>query len=126
MLPPRCTRTDTLFPYTTRFRSVAAKDGEAVDDAVGSDGILARGLQRHAVPAIGRVAGDIDDAAEAVDRIAPDNQVVDGHRRAYGVASEGIAWLCLQSADKPGGPRRTVTDGSSHSHLLTGPGPPTD
>src|SRR3546814_10629127 len=26
--PPRSTRTDTLFPYTTLFRSVPAKNGE--------------------------------------------------------------------------------------------------
>src|SRR3546814_2937383 len=26
--PPRSTRTDTLFPYTTLFRSVAGRDGE--------------------------------------------------------------------------------------------------
>src|SRR3546814_6919271 len=33
--PPRSTRTDTLFPYTTPFRSIgAARDAEAAFDAV--------------------------------------------------------------------------------------------
>src|SRR3546814_10257187 len=30
--PPRSTRTDTLFPYTTLFRSPVAADGVAADD----------------------------------------------------------------------------------------------
>src|SRR3546814_9948078 len=30
-LPPRSTRTDTLFPYTTLFRSVLAADAERAD-----------------------------------------------------------------------------------------------
>src|SRR3546814_18248101 len=29
--PPRSTRTDTLFPYTTLFRSVYAEDGMALE-----------------------------------------------------------------------------------------------
>src|SRR3546814_17242446 len=33
--PPRSTRTDTLFPYTTRFRSVRDKPGGAVPPAMG-------------------------------------------------------------------------------------------
>src|SRR3546814_3224983 len=32
--PPRSTRTDTLFPYTTLFRSLEAVDGEWLVDAV--------------------------------------------------------------------------------------------
>src|SRR3546814_16127666 len=33
--PPRSTRTDTLFPYTTPFRSIgAARDAEATFDAI--------------------------------------------------------------------------------------------
>src|SRR3546814_21012915 len=30
--PPRSTRTDTLFPYTTLFRSVSALDGGRLED----------------------------------------------------------------------------------------------
>src|SRR3546814_2925102 len=35
--PPRATRTDTLLPYTTLFRSEAA-DGEVVENATGQGG----------------------------------------------------------------------------------------
>src|SRR3546814_19089508 len=41
--PPRSTRTDTLFPYTTLFRSLTARDtrtGEVVWGPVGSAGCL--------------------------------------------------------------------------------------
>src|SRR3546814_12477023 len=39
--PPRSTRTDTLFPYTTLFRSVGARDLDVEPVA------LARHLNRH-------------------------------------------------------------------------------
>src|SRR3546814_16021630 len=38
--PPRSTRTDTLFPYTTLFRSCLAEDVER-DAAVGAGGCIA-------------------------------------------------------------------------------------
>src|SRR3546814_15235431 len=47
--PPRSTRTDTLFPYTTRFRSnravgIAAREkGEAVEFRAGREVILSAG-----------------------------------------------------------------------------------
>src|SRR3546814_20234885 len=44
--PPRSTRTDTLFPYTTLFRSVETLEG--------SDGLL---RQRAGVGAVARVVG---------------------------------------------------------------------
>src|SRR3546814_15640192 len=44
--PPRSTRTDTLFPYTTLFRSMARGEASAVADAVRQpaveEGFLAR------------------------------------------------------------------------------------
>src|SRR3546814_969836 len=36
--PPRSTRTDTLFPYTTLFRSTSTAVGKAADVSVGEDG----------------------------------------------------------------------------------------
>src|SRR3546814_1896449 len=36
--PPRSTRTDTLFPYTTLFRSVLAESGATL--AIGSEGVV--------------------------------------------------------------------------------------
>src|SRR3546814_2987982 len=47
--PPRSTRTDTLFPYTTLFRSIAARaaaDGDAI-------GALSRLGQRKELPSLG-------------------------------------------------------------------------
>src|SRR3546814_9944969 len=56
--PPRSTRTDTLFPYTTRFRS-----GEHVEDAEDAAGLLGEDfLQNLRVD-----AGDRDVGAQAVD-----------------------------------------------------------
>src|SRR3546814_9374770 len=40
--PPRSTRTDTLFPYTTLFRSLVAADRLPIPLAVQRDGVLAR------------------------------------------------------------------------------------
>src|SRR3546814_18384465 len=38
-LPPRSTRTDTLFPYTTLFLSSAAPFGVHIDGAIRIDGV---------------------------------------------------------------------------------------
>src|SRR3546814_3987826 len=53
--PPRSTRTDTLFPYTTLFRSQSAdaRAGVAVE------------LQRMILDAFGAKAGDDDDILDA-------------------------------------------------------------
>src|SRR3546814_7152031 len=60
--PPRSTRTDTLFPYTTLFRSqeelrlvdqnqaVAANGAEDVDDHVGEQTLSGTEQQRLVVP----------------------------------------------------------------------------
>src|SRR3546814_2524934 len=67
--PPRSTRTDTLFPYTTLFRSrivagvpgvgdtlliavaVLGRDGEAQTQDIGDDGRVERSTEVHAVVA---------------------------------------------------------------------------
>src|SRR3546814_7131469 len=41
--PPRSTRTDTLFPYTTLFRSIPAEQAKPVIDALRSGGSVKRG-----------------------------------------------------------------------------------
>src|SRR3546814_5561277 len=50
--PPRSTRTDTLFPYTTLFRSVderrGAPGGRVADDGVPRDARARHGVARHA------------------------------------------------------------------------------
>src|SRR3546814_14642417 len=40
-LPPRSTRTDTLFPYTTLFRSGLAKAAPVIGDGPAGDGLVA-------------------------------------------------------------------------------------
>src|SRR3546814_11439020 len=57
--PPRSTRTDTLFPYTTLFRSVAAiealgRKAVAIQGDV-AEPATARGFVEGAVAALGRV-----------------------------------------------------------------------
>src|SRR3546814_4923664 len=52
--PPRSTRTDTLFPYTTLFRSHRAVQGQRLRTVAGA------GLQHH------RVAADAGAAVAAV------------------------------------------------------------
>src|SRR3546814_10809705 len=48
LLPPRSTRTDTLFPFTTLFRSVARKPEQpARDQEQGEHRILGRGREQH-------------------------------------------------------------------------------
>src|SRR3546814_6546092 len=45
--PPRATRTDTLFPYTTLFRSQrASKAGEAVPEVIAGEHVFVTGLAR--------------------------------------------------------------------------------
>src|SRR3546814_5521863 len=60
--PPRSTRTDTLFPYTTLFRSIVTGRGEVDESGVRSRGITiaARPGGQVVAPAPGRVgfAGD--------------------------------------------------------------------
>src|SRR3546814_2074820 len=57
--PPRSTRTDTLFPYTTLFRSVAAETGGLEVEAGGVTARHLAGAERgavaHDVPAVGRL-----------------------------------------------------------------------
>src|SRR3546814_6339049 len=72
--PPRSTRTDTLFPYTTLFRSAARSGAHLVDPAIACNSVhpgiqsrsglplilrLERTLQRYLaqVVGVGRVAG---------------------------------------------------------------------
>src|SRR3546814_8615371 len=58
--PPRSTRTDTLFPYTTLFRSVAGAARRSPVDPVRDAGIHRRpGSERHVRGAAGRAAPQI-------------------------------------------------------------------
>src|SRR3546814_11421078 len=52
--PPRSTRTDTLFPYTTLFRSLGTRGPAPVRAVTARDADLEAGEPRHA--RIGRIA----------------------------------------------------------------------
>src|SRR3546814_10402163 len=53
--PPRSTRTDTLFPYTARFRSVAPAGARVVVDVVlDGAGDISRTVERQAKATAGR------------------------------------------------------------------------
>src|SRR3546814_2867898 len=51
--PPRSTRTDTLFPYTTLFRSILGKGGRSKKTSTKSTD-LGR-INRHIIPLIGKM-----------------------------------------------------------------------
>src|SRR3546814_11507566 len=77
--PPRATRTDTLFPYTTLFRSKKALEAKVEDVQyemqVKSNCGTERDAFRKAVIALGRASGD----SEAVATDDADLQIEDYH-----------------------------------------------
>src|SRR3546814_5262482 len=82
--PPRSTRSDTLFPYTTLFRAVNVRRGSAGEDAAGRvPDHLGRRRRRQA----GRFAEAVAAGAGAVGTPA----VVDGDPGEGLVAPAGIA-----------------------------------
>src|SRR3546814_18607043 len=62
--PPRSTRTDTLFPYTTLFRSHPRVLDMMIGDARQIDHVLARAAAGEADIGLARFAGAVDDAAQ--------------------------------------------------------------
>src|SRR3546814_2375600 len=65
--PPRSTRTDTLFPYTTRFRSEIVGDlKEGIEQGADARAGVAVELQRMILDALGAKAGDDDDVLDPV------------------------------------------------------------
>src|SRR3546814_15951392 len=86
MLPglPRSTRTDTLFPYTTRFRSLAR--GRPAHDAPAVPGrrpVAALGVDRGAVGAAGAVR-ELGEDAPVAQRSGGGVDVIDAHRMGRG------------------------------------------
>src|SRR3546814_9572552 len=75
--PPRSTRTDTLFPYTTLFRSFPWDDARRLHFHALALGVFDRAL------AIDRVAEAVDDTAE---KALADRHDDDGARALDGVA----------------------------------------
>src|SRR3546814_6193307 len=92
--PPRSTRTDTLFPYTTLFRSAAASRRQrAVPPSAA--GHQAAAAEIHGIPAAGRATGGGIERGRfgAGQRAAPRalrTAQADRRRRATGVADREV------------------------------------
>src|SRR3546814_1432338 len=114
--PPRSTRTDTLFPYTTLFRSVAEIPQYIVNLAFGRTFTLAC-RHRHALPEAAVVCRKLRKNL----LLARDRQVE--HVRGSAIRSEehtselqslmliSYAVFCLTKKQKP-----HIYSNSSHSH----------
>src|SRR3546814_19650611 len=93
-LPPRSTRTDTLFPYTTLFRSLNQERGvrrprDGGKTRIGLQAVEAEGDRRQRLECCGDVGED--DARHPRDQVALDGRVgppLDPHRRGPLVAAE--------------------------------------
>src|SRR6056297_3571103 len=71
--PPRSTRTDTLFPYTTLFRSHPAPARHGLERAVGADldaagGVRGRARLRQDVPVVEGAAREAVGVPQRIDR----------------------------------------------------------
>src|SRR3546814_19913999 len=99
--PPRSTRTDTLFPHTTLFRSDREQEGdyvEALDADVRGDVVLEEQSN-------GQV-GESDDAHDGGDPADDVDQLVAGDRDECGEETE--------DDDADGGDRKSTRLNSSH------------
>src|SRR3546814_18773022 len=72
--PPRSTRTDTLFPYTTLFRSIRACGDAVKDDRLATDRNEAARARIAQVDRAGRVD---DDGVAGDDRIEAGREAAD-------------------------------------------------
>src|SRR3546814_958517 len=118
--PPRSTRTDTLFPYTTLFRSVEAIDGAQGHPVVGS----ARGREASDAPSSpepelerrgDRLAPRLSDAA-------PPNRPVRNtiRRAADSTRLIGLARARARWQDRPMERRITHSCGHEQTHSIYG------
>src|SRR3546814_16568941 len=80
--PPRSTRTDTLFPYTTLFRSVVAQDADIGVSDVGRDVALVGVVVVEPRRAV-RIAADVRDVGAA------EGEIVDAIGGVVGQAVAG-------------------------------------
>src|SRR3546814_2448881 len=76
--PPRSTRTDTLFPYTTLFRSAHDLDALALADGEGVD--VALGIERQAV-GLADLAHPRGQRAAVLGLVQPERHVLQNRHR---------------------------------------------
>src|SRR3546814_5660792 len=94
--PPRSTRTDTLFPYTTLFRSTVGCDAQDVDVA-GRDLVAA-------APAVPFVDGAVErHAQQAPGRTDPEAAVRILGEREHARVAQAFAHLVAEGGDLTGG-----------------------
>src|SRR3546814_13325341 len=94
--PPRSTRTDTLFPYTTLFRSAVGCDAQDVDVA-GRDLVVA-------APAVPFVDGAVErHAQQAPGRTDPEAAVRVLGKREHARIAQAFAHLVAEGGDLTGG-----------------------
>src|SRR3546814_13458701 len=96
--PPKSTRTDTLFPYTTLFRSHVDIFTPVIDG-----GLIAELFDAEAL--LGRAAGDPDGAATVDIRDLSGSRA---HRACGGRDDDGFALLRLSDYREGGMSRRAV------------------
>src|SRR3546814_11889286 len=88
--PPRSTRTDTLFPYTTLFRSLAT-DGKRFQ--------LVDWTETHSGP----------------DRIFAGKLTIDGSERSVSGRGNGLMSSVIAALAESGGPAMDIVDYSEHA-----------
>src|SRR3546814_15155452 len=84
--PPRSTRTDPLFPYTTLFRSAIIDRGVAVRI---EDDVFALARERRDHPQVGHIAGRKDDRPRHVVKVT--QRLLDADMVAAGAVEHPVA-----------------------------------
>src|SRR3546814_6167665 len=109
--PPRSTRTDTLFPYTTLFRSRVYRTGEGSDIAVGAARIREGGMPEFGDPGKSDLVFiEIKDLNETADRIG--NMISDKLPKFTGSPQNQIQLLSPGKNSQVG--RKSTRLNSSH------------
>src|SRR3546814_17907835 len=81
-LPPRSTRTDTLFPYTTLFRSLNSTDTDVLDRA----GEIEARIADREIDAAARAA------LERASALADQGQIIEAEHAVAEMASRNPSW----------------------------------
>src|SRR3546814_13077834 len=98
--PPRSTRTDTLFPYTTLFRSVVV--------VAAGDGVISRAADDHVVAVI---------ADEHVGGLVAENDIVAATAAGildHPAIGDGVAAVDAIAERDDATARRSIVEGSRH------------
>src|SRR3546814_5960576 len=119
LLPPRSTRTDTLFPYTTLFRSLAlTDDGEvrfwACPDNVHRDGILSLST----VPAGTLIKAQADEAKALAGKVADALDYVGVRTMEFFAGEDGTVFNEMAPHVHNSGPWRSEEHTSEPQSLL--------